>query len=47
MFGDLESLMNCLHDWNTLIIDHFKSKITELNETQKQLFQETDCNKTL
>ena len=47
LFKDLENLTKCLSDWNDLIISHFKSKISELNNTQKQLFAETDITKNL
>ena len=47
LFKDLESLTRCLGEWNDLIIAHFKSKVSELNDTQKQLFAEADMNKTL
>ena len=47
LFKDLENLTRCLGEWNDLIIAHFKSKVSELNDTQKQLFAEAELNKTL
>ena len=47
MFKELETLMNCLSDWNSLILSHFESKELELKDIESKLFAETYCNKTL
>jgi hypothetical protein len=33
LFKDLECLTRCLSEWNDLIIAHFKTKVSELNDT--------------
>jgi hypothetical protein len=33
LFKDLENLTKCLGEWNDLMITHFKTKISELNDT--------------
>ena len=47
MFRDLDNLTHCLADWNTYLVAHFKNKVNQLNDTQKQLFQENDQTKYL
>jgi hypothetical protein len=47
MFKDLETLVRCLADWNDSILHMFKRNISELNETQKQLFAESDEKRNL
>jgi len=47
LLKDLETLTTSLVQWNQNLMDGYRKRIKELNQTQKQLFGETDANNTL
>ena len=47
LLKDLETLTGGLVQWNQNLMEGYKKRTQELNQTQKQLFCETDANCTL
>mmetsp|Transcript_7186 Transcript_7186/g.11328 ORF Transcript_7186/g.11328 Transcript_7186/m.11328 type:complete len:145 (+) Transcript_7186:207-641(+) len=47
IFKDLEHLTKSLCDWNECLMEHVKTRVTQLNDTQKQLLDETTQNQQL
>ena len=47
LLKDLEALTSSLVQWNQNLMEGYRRRTQELNQTQKQLFCETDANNTL